>query len=86
VEKEKKWSEFHKKNVLNFFSGDQVKWLRSYYRAQLAISNQDLPGAYKIFARLDKIKEYGDFEKNHPCIFRQIDLTIRGKTNRDITD
>ncbi len=62
---------------------DQYKiWIKNYLQAQVAISQNDSTGAYKIFRRLNNEEGFLYFKKIHPEYFAAMEVVARGKTNK----
>ncbi|MCX6706311.1 MAG: hypothetical protein NTV24_04400 [Candidatus Woesebacteria bacterium] len=62
----------------------EKKWLRTYFKAQEALSVKDFNKARKIFTRLNNIEGYNSFEDHNQNLFMLIDVAVRGQTNRSL--
>lgn len=60
----------------------QKSWIKSYLRAQVAVVEQDLLGATKIFTRLDKEAGFQTFEDQYPEYFATMEEVAGRKTQR----
>lgn len=61
---------------------DQKRWAKKYLEAQIAYSFKDSVAAYKIFDKLNKKREYLNFEDGNPALFAALDIVAKNTTNR----
>lgn len=64
-------------------TSQQRKLLQSYSRAQERIAHGQKTKAKRLLTALDNVPEFVEFEENNGELFANIDIIIRGETNRN---
>lgn len=65
---------------------EHIDFLRTYFRAQLRISEGRVDKAGTIINGLVKRPGFSDYEKQNQQLFAAIDVVVRGSTNRQLKD
>lgn len=84
IGKVRDWGEM-KSFLPNSLKEGEMNLVHGYFKAQLKIAEGNVKKADKIFDALDKINGFQRLENEREDVFINIDIAVRGSTNRGKT-